>query len=135
MTKAERAKTETEKGRLELAKLFHAYQVERELGQTHYKRSDEIMERILKAAPLQTVIDIGNGYTAELVDNFAEGKLKVFRAHGISRYEVKLKPTLSSPKPKTPKPGRAKTTIPAHESKQTSAARGLASPKPENNVG
>ena len=63
---------------------------EREEGKACYQRSDEILNELIeRGITVQDIVDLGDGRRAQLVDNFAD-KNKVFRPHGIARFEMKL---------------------------------------------
>jgi len=55
----------------------------------HYQRADEILETI-PFSLLDRPIRLNPTETGTLVDLYKEDR-KVFRAHGIARYEVKVK--------------------------------------------
>lgn len=60
-----------------------------ELGKKHYGRADRLLESILPEMPVGERVPLPGGKSAKLVDLFAE-KNKVFRAHGIGRYELQV---------------------------------------------
>jgi hypothetical protein len=91
----------------ELATKILRYLTERTLGKAHYEHADELLKEIMKVAPLDKAIPLNDTESAEVVDLFKES-LKVFRAHGISRYEIKVKKTVKC-KDETP-PAKAKVT-------------------------
>jgi hypothetical protein len=103
-----------------LAQKIQAYLTERELGKAHYMRADEVLEAIVKIAPLDQAIPLSETESAEVVDLFKES-LKVFRAHGISRYEIKVKKTVKckNEKPAGPPSAKRATTMPANEKAET----------------
>jgi hypothetical protein len=78
-----------------------AYFKERETAIAHFKEADVILDRIVATKPAGPIV-LDDGRVATLLDAFIE-KNKVFRAHGISRYELKLsravdaKPAASGP--------------------------------------
>lgn len=54
-----------------------------------YKLQDAELALLLAKAKPGRPIALGGGRSAIVVDNYADGKLKVFRAHGIARFELK----------------------------------------------
>lgn len=71
----------------------------RERGSAQYAIGDRILRQMRDAGMKHgDVVTINtDGDQAELVDNYAESD-KVFRAHGISRYELKLLDANGKPK-------------------------------------
>lgn len=63
----------------------------KELGRRQYAKADRLLEELLKVLTVGEEIELQGGKRATLKDNYA-GTNKVFRAHGISRYEVEVKP-------------------------------------------
>ncbi len=59
----------------------------RDKGKAAYKEADVLMDELLKRDMLGRSIDLGDGQHATLIDNF-ENRNKVFRAHGIARFEL-----------------------------------------------
>jgi hypothetical protein len=62
-------------------------------GREQYKKADALTEQISREMEVGELIDIGHGDAAELVDNFAAGKNKVWKSCGISRFEIKIRRT------------------------------------------
>jgi hypothetical protein len=62
----------------------------RELGRRHYAKSDRLLNEIRKLVPVGEEIEISGGKKAMIKDNFASQD-KVFRSHGIARYELDVK--------------------------------------------
>ena len=67
-----------------LTRLCRAHLEAREEGKAAYTKADALLEQILEAGA-RPGRDIGAKY--RLKDNFAAAN-KVFRAHGINRYEI-----------------------------------------------
>lgn len=65
----------------------------RERGKAFFAKSDELMDELIKKHGAGAEIRLEQGKKVVIVDNFAE-KNKVFRAHGIARYELKVENTL-----------------------------------------
>jgi hypothetical protein len=61
----------------------------RELGKKHYGRADRLLDGLIKEMSVGAAVPLPGGKQAKLIDLFAE-KTKVFRAHGIGRYEVEI---------------------------------------------
>jgi hypothetical protein len=61
----------------------------RALGKRHYERADRLLDTLIKELPVGEAVPLPGGKKAVLKDLFAE-KTKVFRAHGIGRYEVEI---------------------------------------------
>lgn len=61
----------------------------RNRAKQHYEAADELFTKLLTLCKAGDTIPLPDGGTAQLVDNFAE-KNKVFRSHGISRFELKI---------------------------------------------
>jgi hypothetical protein len=62
----------------------------RELAKRHYGRADQYLEQLRAAgAQINVPIEMPGGKVARLVDLY-EGKTKVYRAHGICRYELTI---------------------------------------------
>ena len=80
--------TKTEKLLRKQRRLIRKYEKQRETGIAWLKRSDETMNLIVQAVGISKPVDMADGHLKEIVDVF-EGQNKVFRAHGIGRYEVK----------------------------------------------
>ncbi len=58
-----------------------------ELGRKHYKKADRLMDMICEHAKVGEEIPLPGGKKAVLKDNFKDVN-KVFRAHGINRFEL-----------------------------------------------
>ncbi len=61
----------------------------RDKGKALYAAADLILDELLAELEPGQIVDLGRGRKAQLVDNFAGGKNKVFRAHGIARFELR----------------------------------------------
>ena len=61
----------------------------RELGKKHYGRADRLLDALLKELIPGQEIALPGGKKAVLKDNFEKAN-KVFRAHGIARYELEV---------------------------------------------
>ncbi|HZP33950.1 MAG TPA: hypothetical protein VFB23_11380 [Candidatus Acidoferrales bacterium] len=61
----------------------------RELGSKHYKRADRLLDEIRKELDPGGEIPLAGGKKAVLKDNF-QNTNKVFRSHGISRFELEV---------------------------------------------
>lgn len=81
--------TRPRKPQITLADKMRAHLRARELGKRHYERADRLLEEILCEVDCGRHVKLGDNKVAVVVDNFAE-KNKVYRAHGIARYEVHL---------------------------------------------
>jgi hypothetical protein len=62
----------------------------RELGRRRYAQSDRLLGEIRKLVAIGQEIDLPGGKKAVVEDLYASSD-KVFRAHGIGRYELKVK--------------------------------------------
>jgi hypothetical protein len=56
-------------------------------GKAAYQEADALLDEIVAGTKPGTAIEVGGPKKVVLVDNFAE-KNKVFRAHGIARYDL-----------------------------------------------
>jgi hypothetical protein len=61
----------------------------RDKGKAAYKEADELLEQVLERLKPGESVELGEGQRATVIDNFAN-KNKVFRAHGISRFELEV---------------------------------------------
>lgn len=62
----------------------------RELGRRHYAKSDRLLGEIRKQVQIGEEIALPGGKKAVVEDLYASSD-KVFRSHGIGRYELKVK--------------------------------------------
>lgn len=74
---------------LEIADKVSKHLRARELGKKHYGRADRLLQEIRKELKPGEEIPLPGGKKAVLVDLYAD-KDKVFRAHGISRFEFEV---------------------------------------------
>lgn len=58
-------------------------------GKAYYQRADELLVEVLTLAPVGTVIDIGNGEQAVIVNNFAKGN-KAWGHGSVNQFDVKV---------------------------------------------
>lgn len=72
----------------------------------HFKEADAFLDRIVKAGASTIVLE--DGRVATVIDRFGD-RNKVFRPHGLHRYEIKVPKVTASP-----------VTIAAHEAKPES---------------
>jgi len=63
----------------------------REAGKRAYRRAELALDEIVKRAKVGQEIELGSGKKVALKDLYAEEN-KVYRAHGIARYELKELP-------------------------------------------
>lgn len=73
-----------------LAKQILAYTRARGIAKGAYVRADLLLDHIVKVLPVNQEFELPSGKVAILRDQFAS-KNKVFRSHGIHRYELELK--------------------------------------------
>lgn len=76
-------------GTPDVAALIVAHLRAREIGRRHYAKSDRLLEAIVKKISRGKEIPLPGGKKAVLKDNFADAN-KVFRSHGIARYELEV---------------------------------------------
>lgn len=63
----------------------------RAIGKANYARADRLLQEIVAAIRPGMAIPLDDaGKKAVLVDLYADGKLVVFRAHGIRRYDLEI---------------------------------------------
>lgn len=74
------------RGRAALAKAVLRH---RDRGRAEYERSDRALTELLSKVKPGKPFALGDGRQAQIVDLFAE-KLKVFRSHGIARFELQV---------------------------------------------
>lgn len=61
----------------------------RELGRRHYAKSDRLLDSLIIHAKVGEEIALPGGKKCRLKDLYA-GQNKVFRAHGIGRFELEV---------------------------------------------
>lgn len=64
-------------------------------GRAAYQRADALQDEIEKELKLGTVLALGNGQEAELVDPWSK-KSKVWRHTGVRRYELDIRDAKAS---------------------------------------
>lgn len=72
---------------LELPNLITRYLHARRLGKKHYDRATRLLEVILLTMSPTDVVHLAPLRTAKLIDLYANTN-KVFRSHGIGRFEI-----------------------------------------------
>jgi hypothetical protein len=72
------------------AELVTALLRARELGRRNYAKSDRLLGEIRKQVEVGKEIELPGGKKAVVEDLYATSD-KVFRSHGIGRYELKVK--------------------------------------------
>lgn len=78
-----------EKKPLSMAATVQKYLRTRESGKRAYKRAEQLLDEIVQRAKAGQEIPLPGGKKAVVVDLYAL-KNKVYRAHGIGRYEIEL---------------------------------------------
>jgi hypothetical protein len=61
----------------------------KDTGKAAYGEADRLLQELVPQLKLDQVVDLGNGETAQLIDNFAQ-KNKHWKPCGINRYDVKV---------------------------------------------
>ena len=59
----------------------------RDTGKAQYKAADQLLEELLPHLKVGESLDLGNGETATLTDNFAKSN-KAWKPCGVNRYDV-----------------------------------------------
>ena len=72
-----------------LKALIRDYLAAKDAAKTLYADADAKLAQLIAEWPAGAVIDLGDGATAELVDNFA-GKNTAFTACGVRRFDLKV---------------------------------------------
>jgi hypothetical protein len=72
-----------------LAKKIQQHLKAREAGKANYQEAEELLEALAKGMKAGQEVKLPGGRKAILRDNFAE-RNKVYRAHGISRFEIEV---------------------------------------------
>lgn len=63
----------------------------RELGAKNYKRSDALLDELMKELEPGQVLPLNaNGRKIEIIDNYPPGKVVHFKPCGVRRYELKV---------------------------------------------
>lgn len=62
----------------------------RDQGKASYAEADRLLGELVAELPVGQVVELGGGRTAVLVDQF-EGKTKVWKPCGVSRFDLKAK--------------------------------------------
>jgi len=73
----------------ELQEKARAHLRSKALARKHYERADRLLAEILPDLKKGAEIPLAGGKRAKLKDNFADAN-KVFRSHGIARYELEI---------------------------------------------
>jgi hypothetical protein len=74
---------------IELPDLITRYERARTLGRKHYQRADRLLDVIRKTMKPGQNVQLPGNRIATLTDLYATSA-KVFRAHGVSRYELQI---------------------------------------------
>lgn len=85
--KAPKKKTQKKQRGGSVAKLAREYLRAMEEGKRQYKRAEEALNEIVERVKVGTEIPVGRGEKVVLMDLYLETN-RVYRAHGISRFEL-----------------------------------------------